>query len=62
VANVTTIDLSNDGTFKQKGNKQLIIRSTVSKPAAYTQAMAESTGAGRAMLNIIGYMSTNPTN
>ena len=57
VAQVTTINLA-DKLSTQVGNSQLIIRTSVSKPAAYSQGMAENTGMGRAILNIIGYMST----
>lgn len=39
------------------GNHQLIVRTSVSKPAAYSQGMAENTGLGRVVLNILGYKS-----
>ena len=55
VDQVTTVNLANE-LSRQLGNNQLIIRTSVSKPAAYSQAMAENTGMGRAVLNIVGYM------
>ena len=53
----TEINLK-DELPKQSGNYNFIIRTALSKPSSpIGQAAVESTGMGRAFLNIIGYMS-----
>lgn len=56
---IQSIDLTNEIIQKsaQNNNCQLIVRTNISKPTIYSQAMAENTGMGRAILNIIGYIS-----
>ena len=51
-----TIELSNY-LNTQFGSHSFIIRTSLSRPAAYSQSLAESTGAGRAVLDIIGYIN-----
>jgi len=60
VDEITTIDLT-EYLSLDKGNNQLIVRTNITKPSDYTttanrQAIAENTGMGRMVLNIIGYM------
>ena len=61
-----TIDLTSD-LATTSGNNSLVIRTNVTKPANFStaanrQTVAESTGMARAVLNIIGYMSTTAEN
>jgi hypothetical protein len=60
VAEITTINLKNYLSL-DKGNNQLIVRTNMTKPINYSttenrKKIAENTGMGRMVLNIIGYM------
>ena len=61
VDSVTSINLSNI-LSTTVGNNQLIVRTNVTKPSNYSttanrKSIAENTGIGRLVLNIIGYIS-----
>lgn len=61
VEEITTIDLT-EYLSLDRGNNQLIVRTNITKPNDYNttanrQTIAENTGMGRMVLNIIGYMS-----